>query len=99
MTAGIHNPPWSGRRVTEALKLVKRRGRAHHSPCVICNQPIDYDLEYPHPDSCSVQHVKSQSLYPHLRWDPHNWKPAHLQCNQSAGTADSLGLGIVGTEW
>ncbi|WP_309132650.1 HNH endonuclease [Brevibacterium sp.] len=98
MTAGVSNPAWSGRRVTEALEFVKRLGRKLKQPCSLCGQPINYDLEYPDPDSCSVQHVKPQSLFPLSRWDPNNWAPSHLQCNQSAGTADSLGLGVTSFE-
>lgn len=92
---GQHVPPWSGRRRDEALARVKAEGRRANSPCAICDLPIDYDLEYPHPASCSVQHVKAQSAFPHLRWDPSNWRPAHLDCNQSRGNRDARGIGTT----
>lgn len=97
-----HNPPWAGRRKVDALKRVKALGRRVNAPCVICQLSINYDLEYPHPDSCSVQHVKPQSLFPNLRWDPSNWKPSHLSCNQGLGARtddDGPGLGLTSGSW
>ena len=92
--------PWAGRAARDALRWVKTRGRAADAPCVICNQPIDYDLEYPSDASCSVQHIKSRKHYPELTWVRTNWAPAHLLCNQSAGTGptddtDPFDLGVV----
>lgn len=89
--AGI--PTWGGRKAQAALRLVKADGRRHHRPCILCGEPIDYDLEYPHPRSCSVQHIKSRYHYPELTWDRTNWSACHLQCNQQAGTGESLDLG------
>ena len=60
MGDGTYNPPWSGRRAQRALAYVKAHGRANRTPCVICEQPIDYSLEYPDPWSCTVQHKLSQ---------------------------------------
>lgn len=90
-------PPWTGRRRADALTLTRRKGARHNTPCCLCGQPIDYQLRYPDPNSCSVQHLKSRILYPELTWDPTNWAPAHLVCNQAAGdgtnptTAGNLG--------
>ena len=91
---------WGGRRATQALALIKAEGRRHGSPCVICSQAIDYTLTHPHPDSCSVQHVRSRKARPDLIWDRDNWAPAHLVCNQSAGDGlrgDPYDLGL--TSW
>ncbi|MBD8019377.1 HNH endonuclease [Brevibacterium sp. Re57] len=100
MSDGRSNPPWAGRRAADALKRVKAIGRHESAPCVICDQSIDYDLTYPHPQSCSVQHVRSQKMFPELRWDPSNWMPAHLDCNKSEGTGQrSLGIGLTSQEW
>lgn len=96
---GLTSPPWSGRRRVRALEQVKAEGRRRGSPCVICGQPIDYDLVYPHPYSCSVQHLRAQSKYPALRWDPANWAPAHLECNQSAGVGTPEDIGVVSNDW
>lgn len=101
MDAGASVPVWGGRRATEALQRVKAEGRRRRLACVICRQPIDYGLEYPHPQSCSVQHLRSRKLFPHLTWDPANWAPAHLDCNMSAGTGEraAADLGLTSQEW
>ena len=90
--------PWAGRARQEALRQVKARGRRKRLPCSICQHSIDYSLEYPHPQSCSVQHTKSRKLFPQLTWEPSNWEPAHLDCNKAAGTRGEQSLGIVG-DW
>ncbi len=91
--------PWSGRAASDALARVKAEGQRKRTPCCICRMPINYRLEYPDPDSCSVQHVKSRKHYPHLVWSPSNWAPAHLGCNQSQGARADEGLGVVSEEW
>jgi len=96
---GVSIPEWSGRRRAEALARVKAEGQRSGTPCCICRQGIEYSLEYPHPQSCSVQHVKSRKLYPHLTWDPSNWSPAHSDCNKSAGAEQALDLGVMSQEW
>jgi len=92
-------PPWEGRAAREALRWVKATGRAAdpQSPCVICEQPIDYDLVYPDPAACSVQHIRSRRDFPHLTWVRSNWGPAHALCNSSAGAGDSgpIDLGVM----
>lgn len=92
-------PPWSGRRAREALARVKAKGRREAAPCWRCHESISYDLTYPHPGSCSVGHAKSRHDYPELTWDPRNWKPEHLRCNQKAnGSASAPDLGLV-SDW
>jgi hypothetical protein len=66
---------------------------------VICEQPIDYSLEYPDPWSCTVQHKLSQRDFPEHRWQESNWAPAHLECNQSAGAGPTAGLGVLSEDW
>lgn len=99
MSHGVHIPEWSGRRRAEALARVKAEGERAGTPCCICNQGIEYSLEYPHPQSCSVQHVKSRKLFPHLTWDRSNHEPAHLSCNKSAGVEGPVDLGVMSEEW
>lgn len=99
MSDGRHIPEWAGRRRADALALVKAQGRRSKSPCCICKQSIDYSLSYPHPQSCSVQHLRSRKSYPHLTWDRSNWAPAHLDCNKSEGAGDRLPLGVVSQDW
>lgn len=86
---------WSGRRAQAALEKVRARGRRLGLPCTLCHEPINYDLPSRDPRGCSVQHVKSRNLYPHLTWDPHNWLPAHLVCNQRAGDGQTFDLGVT----
>lgn len=86
--------PWEGRARQDALRWVKAKGRRANTPCVICDQSINYSLEYPHPQSCSVQHVKPRSLFPQLTWVRSNWAPSHLDCNKGAGARVQEGLGI-----
>jgi 5-methylcytosine-specific restriction endonuclease McrA len=99
VSEGVTIPAWTGRRRAEALAFVKAMGRRKKSPCFICKQGIDYDLTYPHPQSCSVQHVKSRFNYPHLTWEKSNWEPAHLDCNKAAGTQGEQGLGTTSEDW
>ena len=47
---------WSGRAASRALRRIRSEGRRHATPCCLCGQRINYDLTYPHPQSCSVQH-------------------------------------------
>ena len=95
MTVGMLIPEWGGRRKQKATEFVRRRGEELGLPCCICRQAIDYSLRYPDPRSCSVQHVKSQSLFPNLRWEPSNWEPAHLLCNTSLGPGSPMDLGVM----
>lgn len=95
MDLGVTVPPWSGRRRAQAIEYVRRRGEAEGAACVLCDQAIDYSLRYPHPQSCSVQHVRSQRDFPLLRWDPANWAPAHLDCNWAAGARGRQDLGLM----
>lgn len=76
--------PWGGRRARAALARVRSLGARNHTPCVLCDEPIDYTLEYPNPWACSVEHVKPRRDHPELTWDPGNWAPAHHQCNIDA---------------
>lgn len=97
MDDGRRIPPWAGRRKTQALERVRAEGARDHTPCVICTLPIDYSLRYPHPQSCSVQHLRSRRDFPEATWDPANWAPSHLDCNLSQGADGRPGLGV--TDW
>lgn len=95
--------PWAGRARADALHYIRTKGASGNLPCSLCHQPIDYRLRYPHPQSCSVQHVKSRVLFPHLTWVRANWAPAHLDCNKSAGdgtnAATNAALGVITPLW
>ena len=88
MTVAI--PDWNGRRATNALQLIRTIGARNQLPCWICHGPIDYTLRYPHRRSCTVQHIIARSLRPDLTWNPTNWAPAHLQCNQDYGDGKGI---------
>lgn len=93
-------PAWGGRRAQEALERVRQIGRRRKSPCVICEQPIDYSLPGTHPDGCTVQHVKSRKLFPQLTWSTSNHAPAHRACNTSAGDGTrNRETGVTSEEW
>ena len=103
MDTGASIPEWGGRRAQEALRKVKAEGRRRRMPCCICRQRIDYDLVKPHPDACTVQHVKSRKAFPELTWDPSNWGPAHATCNFAAGvdnvTPADVSTAATSMEW
>ena len=87
----------SGRRWRRLVAEVRAR-RGH---CCRCGQPIDYTLEWPDPDSFSVDHYPHPvSTHPHLAEEPSNLAPAHLHCNVSAGNrSPKPGLGATSTDW
>ena len=91
------NPNWNGRRATNALNHVRHHGQQHNTPCYICHQPIDYTLHHPHRQSCTVQHIQPRSQRPDLTWNPANWAPAHLQCNQDYGDGQGTNPYNLGT--
>lgn len=100
MDNGASIPAWSGRRAQDALRRVKAEGRRRRTPCCICGQRIDYSLEKPHPNACTVQHRKSRKRFPELTWDPSNWEPAHASCNYADGPDGSDGIiGATSQEW
>ena len=74
--------------------------RARHDTCWLCGMAIDYTLEYPHPDSFTVDHKKSWIGHPELREDPANLAACHARCNKSKGKGEAtLGLGLLSEQW
>ena len=57
----------------------------HGNPCVICTEPIDYRLTYPHPLSWSLEHTISVKDRPELLLDKSGWASAHFGCNSMKG--------------
>jgi 5-methylcytosine-specific restriction endonuclease McrA len=91
-------------RTSKRARRLREQVRAGRGPCHICGQPIDYSLEYPHPLSFSIEHIRPWSTHPHLREDPDNLAPAHLQCNQGNPNGKRYGydpapLGTTSREW
>ncbi|QDG88854.1 HNH endonuclease [Pseudarthrobacter sp. NIBRBAC000502770] len=74
--------------------------RAKRLGCAICQQPIDYRLQYPDEDSFSVDHIKPRSTHPHLAEEPTNLRSTHLRCNKARGDRDERpGLGSALQTW
>lgn len=70
------------------------------APCGICQGNINYRLSAPHPQSWSLDHVKTVRDFPALQMDPLNWQHAHLTCNQVRGTDDMpIDIGIPSELW
>ena len=76
-TSGRAGRPWR-----RAVEVVKRRSQI----CHLCGNAIDMDLEFPDPDSFSVDHLIPLSELDEddpRRVDPQWLAPAHLRCNSS----------------
>jgi 5-methylcytosine-specific restriction endonuclease McrA len=74
--------------------------RSRHDPCFNCGQPIDYTLQWPHPDSFSVDHRLSRLKHIELAEDPANLVASHLRCNQVKGDREEpLSLGNRSEDW
>ena len=73
-------------RTTRRFKQLKAEVRMRRGLCCRCGQRIDYALEWPDPNSFSVDHYPHPlDTHPHLAEDPANLAAAHLGCNSSAG--------------
>ena len=82
---------------TRAWRKVAGAQRAKRLACYHCGQPIDYDLEWPDPQSFSADHLKPWAHHPELRLDPGNVVSSHLLCNQVKGDSQhhTAGLGAL----
>ena len=70
------------------------------TPCWLCNDDIDYKLDYPHPLSWSLDHAITVKERPDLLSDPLNFRSSHHDCNQRRGTDDPvLDLGTPSETW
>lgn len=68
---------------------LKARYRASGAPCHLCvargdieQSQIDYSAPRFAPNGFELDHIKPWRLYPHLRYEPANCKPAHSRCNR-----------------
>lgn len=57
-------------------------------PCIRCQEPIEYHLQYPHPRSWSLEHLIPVSERPELLLDRNNFGSAHNLCNSIAGDTE-----------
>lgn len=89
----------AGRRSSH-FERIKAELRSARGPCYLCGQPIDYTQSYPHPESFTVDHVKSWINHPELRDDPANCRAAHARCNAVKGKGDApVSLGVRSEDW
>ncbi|MVU83469.1 HNH endonuclease [Nocardia sp. ET3-3] len=63
------------RRNRERLKRLRE-------PCHLCDEPIDYSIPYPHPDSFEADHVKPVSKGGYLFGE---LRASHKRCNTARG--------------
>lgn len=89
-----------GRRGKRWMRL-KAEVRLRRERCCRCGQDIDYQLDWPDPQSFSVDHYPyAWATYPELREDPANLRAAHLLCNQTAGAAaPAPSIGEASEKW
>lgn len=72
----------------------------HGDPCIRCEEPINYSLQYPHPRSWSLEHLIPVSERPELLLDRNNAASSHLTCNSVAGDAEiESELGDLSEVW
>jgi 5-methylcytosine-specific restriction endonuclease McrA len=71
----------------------------HDAPCWLCLDPIDYTLDYTHPESFSLDHRAPRSLSPELTEDPGNFMPSHSVCNKRRGNRGPINVGMTSRRW
>ena len=97
------NRPWTAH--DHAYRKQRTRFRAQcekvGAPCHLCGQPIDYTL----PDGKSANafecdHFYPVSTHPQLAYDAANFRPSHMGCNRSRGSAEvKPTLGVPSEDW
>jgi hypothetical protein len=66
-----------------------------NEPCWLCGQPIDYELQWPHPMAWSPDHYLTVAEHPEHAEDIGNLRASHFDCNNRRGKGPiptSLGL-------
>lgn len=92
--------PRSHRRYRTWRVAVRRHHATLGEPCVLCGDPVDYSLAYPHPASWSLEHDEKLDRGGHVM--PDNPKAAHLRCQSVQGGRYVTGkrkLGISARDW
>ena len=72
-----------------AYQKNRRTTLAASDVCAICGLPIDKSLRFPHPMSATVDHIIPISRGGHPS-DPHNLQAAHLICNQTKASKETI---------
>lgn len=88
--AGRKGRPW--RRLREQVRRTE-------SVCAKCALPIDPTLEWPHPQSFSVDHIEPVSLRPELANVRSNLQAMHLGCNSSKGDGAARPTTETSRDW
>lgn len=101
MTAVARQGPGTSHgRTTRRYRRLAANQRARRLPCWLCGQPIDYRIQYPHPDCYTTDHALPWSTHPALREDPANLRSAHKRCNESRNNrTPRAGLGNTARQW
>lgn len=95
----------TGRVSTRDFKRRSRQffeqGKKENSPCWLCGQPIDYDVEPNSTDeSHNLDHFIPVSVNPSMQYDPANWRHSHRICNILRGAEPpKIPLGMFSREW
>lgn len=76
-------------RTGHGWRKLRARVKRHHDVCWICGKPIDKTLDWPHPQSFTVDHKEPLSLRPDLARNYDNLAAAHFHCNSSKGDGDA----------
>lgn len=71
-----------------AWKRLRERVKRHQDTCWICGEPINFDADYPAPDSFTVDHVEPVAMRPELARTYSNLRAAHAGCNRARGQGD-----------
>lgn len=72
------------------FERIKARIKAEATHCCKCGQPLNPDLEWPHPWSTSIEHLVPLH-HGGDPLDPDNLDAAHLHCNVKDGNRIRLG--------
>lgn len=68
-------PPWSGRKVTAARRVMARDLPAK---CGRCPEIVTAD------DAWVIGHIKDRLNHPELTWEPSNWQHEHRACSDAS---------------
>ncbi len=73
-------------------------------PCSICNDQIDYKLQWPSPHCWTLHHEIAVSIRPDLILDVRNWRASHWSCNKTLGASEYVGslqhlMGVPSEDW
>ena len=90
----------TSRRYRKLRKAFRAECEALNKPCWLCQQAIDYRIEWPDEEAWELDHLYPRSTHPELAEDPANFRPSHRLCNLRRGNKmPQPGLGSVKRRW